>query len=192
MGCFFCFFIICRAIVLLRAYCELRRNRCCGWLEHPRSPGAGVRRGVVGGLLHRQTPNRQTCRHPHACTHICTQGCLAWKPIEAGPNINYLFFSRGLVTVIRVRGFLESGAHAGLMRKTGLSIELSRHTWSALWLGKCICVCVCVCVCVCTSVWVWLLLLQAHCWERHTPNPRVLEADVRVETLPKQETRSFT
>lgn len=49
--------------------------------------------------------------HTHTCAHICTQSCLAWSPIEAGPNINYLFFSRGLVTVIRVRGFLESGAH---------------------------------------------------------------------------------
>lgn len=112
----------------------------------------------------------------HTCAHICTQSCLAWNPIEAGPNINYLFFSRGLVTVIRVRGFLESGAH-GLMRKTGLSIELSRHTWSSLWLWKCMCVCTQVCGCDCCSfrlaagrdtLWIW-----------------GLEADVRVETLPK-------
>lgn len=41
----------------------------------------------------------------HTRAHICTQSCLAWKPIEAGTNINYLFFSRGLVTVIRVRVF---------------------------------------------------------------------------------------
>lgn len=136
--------------------CEPERNRCCGWLEHPRSPG---------GLLHRQTPNRQTRRHPHTCAHICTQSCLAWKPIEAGPNINYLFFSRGLVTVIRVRGFLESGAHTQ-------SNEENWPLYRALQAHLICSVALQVYVCVRTSVWVWLLLLQARCWERHTLNVR--------------------
>lgn len=89
--------------------------------------------GAVGALLHRQTPNRRTRRHPHTCVHICTRSCLAWKAAETGPNINYLFCSRGLVTVIRAGGvfpfflFGERCTH-GLMRKTGLSLELSRRT----------------------------------------------------------------
>lgn len=94
---------------------------------------------VVGwwlrGLLHRQTP-----------THMYTRRCLAWKPIEAGPNINYPFFSRGLWQWL---DFFFFWRHAGLMRKTGLSVELSRHTWSALWLCKCVCVFVCAQVCGC-------------------------------------------
>ena len=148
-------------------------------------PRGGKKPTGVGVLPRRQSPNtnRQTCRRPHTCAHICTQSCLAWKPIDAGPNINYLFFSRGLVTVIRVRGFFGEWCTHGLMRKTGLSIELSRHTWSAPWLCKYMSVYARVCGCDCCSsrlaagrdtLWMW-----------------GLEADVRVETLPKRKKKVF-
>lgn len=39
--------------------------------------------------------------------HTCTRSCLAWKATEAAPNINYPFFSRGLVTAIRGSFFGE-------------------------------------------------------------------------------------
>lgn len=97
-----------------------------------------------GGASH--IDSLQIQKDAHTRAHICTQGCLAWTPFEAGPNINYLFFSRGLVTVIRVRFcfiffifFWERCTHnTSLMRKTGLAVELSRHAWS-VWRVKCGC-----------------------------------------------------
>lgn len=68
-------------------------------------PGKGL--VVVGGGVASYIDRLQIdkCRRPRTRAHICTRSCLAWKPIEAGPDVNYLFFSRGLVTVIRVRVF---------------------------------------------------------------------------------------
>lgn len=40
-------------------------------------------------------------------------------------DINYPFFSRGLVTAIRL---VFCGERRHLMRKTSLSVELSKHT----------------------------------------------------------------
>lgn len=34
-------------------------------------------------------------------THTRVRSCLAWTASEAAPNVNYPFFSRGLVTAIR-------------------------------------------------------------------------------------------
>ena len=97
---------IIRVVFVLRANASLREIVVVdGSSIH--NPGRGG-----GGPSYIDRLQIDKCRHPHTCAHICTQGCLAWKLIEAGPNINYLFFSRGLVTVIRVRGFLESAAHA--------------------------------------------------------------------------------
>lgn len=135
-----------------------------------------------GGRLHRQTPNRLMQTPTHIHTHTCTASCLAWRLIEAGPNINYLFFSWGLVTVIRARVFWRVVHRRSNEENWPLYRALQAHLICFVVQQVCMRVCggarMCGCDCRLAAgretLWIW-----------------GLEADVilGVETFPKQEAK---